>query len=155
MKKLWAPWREKFIAGKKEKGCIFCKRLREKKDQKNFILYRGKNAFVILNLYPYNSGHLMVVSMRHRAQFEDLTPPEALEMMQLSQIWAKNIKKALRPDGINLGLNLNQAAGAGIHDHVHIHLVPRWSGDTNFMPILADTKVISVSLESVYKKLKA
>lgn len=154
MKKLWAPWREKFVAGKKEKGCIFCKRLKEKKDQKNFILYRGKNAFVILNLYPYNSGHLMVVAKRHKAKLEDLTPPEAQEMVQLSQTWVKNLKKALRPDGINLGVNLNKAAGAGIHNHVHIHIVPRWNGDTNFMPVLADTKVISISLNSVYKKLK-
>ncbi|HKZ21837.1 MAG TPA: HIT domain-containing protein [candidate division Zixibacteria bacterium] len=155
MKNLWAPWREKFVAGKKEKGCIFCKRLKEKKDQKNFILYRGKNAFVILNLYPYNSGHLMVVAQRHKAKFEDLTPPEAFEMMQLSQAWVKNLKKALKPDGINLGINMNKAAGAGIHDHVHIHLVPRWNGDTNFMSVLTETKVISVSLNSVYKKLKA
>lgn len=143
------------MAGKKEKGCIFCKPLKEKKDQKNFILYRGKSAFVILNLYPYNSGHLMVVAKRHKAKFEDLTPPEALEMTQLSQTWVKKLNKALKPDGINLGVNLNQAAGAGIHDHVHIHIVPRWNGDTNFMPVLAETKVISVSLNSVYKKLKA
>jgi len=155
MKNLWAPWREKFVAGKKEKGCIFCKRLKEKKDQKNFILYRGKSAFVILNLYPYNSGHLMVVAKRHKAQLENLTPAESLEMMQLSQTWVKNLKKALKPEGINLGINLKQAAGAGIHEHVHIHLVPRWKGDTNFMPVLAQTKVISVGLKSVYKKLKA
>ena len=97
----------------------------------------------------------MVVAQRHQAKFEDLTPPEAFEMIQLSQAWVKNLKKALKPEGINLGVNLNQASGAGIHDHVHIHLVPRWNGDTNFMPVLAETKVISVSLNSVYKKLKA
>ncbi len=155
MEKLWAPWREKFIAGKKEKGCIFCKRLKEKKDPRNFILCRGRYAFVILNLYPYNSGHLMIVAQRHNAQLQDLTSPEAQEMIQLSQVWVKILKKALRPDGINLGININQASGAGIHEHVHIHIVPRWQGDTNFMPILADTKVISISLKSVYQKLKA
>ena len=155
MEKLWAPWREKFIAGKKEKGCVFCRCLKEKKDRENFILFRGKNAFVILNLYPYNSGHLMIVAQRHQAQLENLTPPEAQEMIQLSQVWVKILKKALRPDGINLGININQASGAGIHEHVHIHIVPRWQGDTNFMPILANTKVISVSLKSIYKRLKA
>lgn len=155
MEKLWAPWREKFIFGKRKKGCIFCRCLKEKKDQENFILCRGKHAFVILNLYPYNSGHLMIVAQRHQAQLQDLTSPEAQEMIRLSQVWVKILKKALRPDGINLGININQASGAGIHEHVHIHVVPRWQGDTNFMPILADTKVISVSLKSVYQKLKA
>ncbi len=153
MQKLWAPWREKFILEKKEKGCIFCKRLKEKKDSRNFILARGKKAFVILNLYPYNSGHLMVVANRHKAKLEDLTETESLEMMTLSQSWVKILKKAFKPDGINLGINLNQASGAGISEHVHIHIVPRWKGDTNFMPVLADTKVISVSLKSVYRKL--
>ena len=153
MQKLWAPWREKFILEKKVKGCIFCKCLKEKKDQKNLILHRGKEAFVILNLYPYNSGHLMVVANRHKAKLEDLDQKEALELMTLSQSWVKILKKVLKPDGINLGINLNQASGAGIFEHVHIHIVPRWKGDTNFMPILTDTKVISVSLKSVYKKL--
>ncbi len=155
MEKLWAPWREKFIFGKRKKGCIFCRCLKENKDQENFILSRGKHAFVILNLYPYNSGHLMVVAKRHKAQLEDLNFTETQEIMQLLQVWVKNIKRALRPEGINLGLNINQASGAGIHEHVHIHIVPRWQGDTNFMPILANTKVISVGLKSVYKKLKA
>ncbi len=97
----------------------------------------------------------MIVAQRHNAQLQDLTSPEAQEMIQLSQVWVKILKKALRPDGINLGININQASGAGIHEHVHIHIVPRWQGDTNFMPILADTKVISISLKSVYQKLKA
>ena len=154
MDKLWAPWREKFILSKKEKGCIFCQHLQEKKDPQNFILGRGKTAFVILNLYPYNSGHLMVVAKRHKAKLEDLNQAEALELITLSQKWVKILKKALKPEGINLGINLDKASGAGISEHVHIHIVPRWNGDTNFMPVLTDTKVISVSLQSVYKKLK-
>lgn len=154
MHKLWAPWRENFILGKKEKGCIFCKRLKAKKDCQNHILYRGKNCFVILNLYPYNTGHLMVVPNRHVAKLEELTDSEAKEMMTVSSRSVAALKKALKPQGFNLGMNLERAAGAGIAEHIHMHVVPRWNGDTNFMPLLANAKVLSLSLESVYRKLK-
>ena len=154
MHKLWAPWRENFIWGKKEKGCIFCNRLKAKKDSDNYILRRGKTCFVILNLYPYNTGHLMVVPNRHVANLEDLSPAEAQEIMTISSQSVIALKKALKPEGFNLGTNLERAAGAGIKDHIHIHIVPRWNGDTNFMPVLSQTKVLSLSLQSVYRKLK-
>jgi len=154
MQRLWAPWRESFILGKKEKGCLFCKRTKTKNNTGHYILYRGKNCFVILNLYPYNTGHLLVVPNRHIGSLEDLTDQEAQELMTLSAKSISALRSALKPEGFNLGMNLARAAGAGIADHVHIHIVPRWSGDTNFMPILAGTKVLSLKLKTVYAKLK-
>jgi ATP adenylyltransferase len=154
MHKLWAPWREKFIFGPQEKGCIFCKRLKQKKDSQNYILYRGKSCFVIMNLYPYNTGHLMVVPNRHVGKLQGLTEAESLELMAASARSVSALQKALKPQGFNLGMNLERAAGAGIAGHLHLHVVPRWNGDTNFMPILAQTKVLSLSLKSVYAKLK-
>ena len=155
MQKLWAPWREKFIFGRQEKGCIFCKRLKQKKDSQNYILYRGKSCFVIMNLYPYNTGHLMVVPNRHVGKLQSLTEAESLELMTASARSVSALERALRPQGFNLGMNLQRAAGAGIAGHLHVHVVPRWNGDTNFMPILAQTKVLSLSLISVYTKLKS
>jgi len=154
MQRLWAPWRESFILGRKERGCIFCKRIKAKNDPRHFILYRGKNSFVILNLYPYNTGHLMVVPNRHIGSPEDLTAQEAQELMTLSAKSVVALRSALKPEGFNLGMNLGRTAGAGIADHIHIHVVPRWSGDTNFMPILAETKVLSLGLKTVYARLK-
>src|SRR4030067_2445986 len=154
MHKLWAPWRENFIWGKKEKGCIFCNRLKAKKDSDNYILRRGKTCFVILNLYPYNTGHLMVVPNRHAANLEDLSDQEAQELMTLSAKSVAALRSALTPEGFNLGMNLGCTAGAGIADHLHLHIVPRWSGDTNFMPVLAETKVLSLGLKTLYAKLK-
>ena len=154
MQRLWAPWREEFIFGQKKSRCIFCHSLKSKKDSLNFIVKRGKNNFVILNLYPYNTGHLMAVPNRHVGNLEDLTEFEALELMTLTTESVRALKKALKPEGFNVGLNLERAAGAGIADHIHIHIVPRWNGDTNFMPVLGRTKVLSLGLETVYSKLK-
>ena len=154
VERLWAPWRENFILGRKEKGCIFCKRLQGKKDAQNYILRRGQNCFVIMNLYPYNTGHLMVVPNRHVGKMDKLTEAESLELMTASARSVTALKRALKPQGFNLGMNLERTAGAGIADHLHIHVVPRWNGDANFMPVLAQTKVLSLSLKSVYNKLK-
>jgi ATP adenylyltransferase len=154
MKNLWAPWRKEFILGKKEKGCIFCKRLKQKKDKENLIVFRGKKSFVILNRYPYNSGHLMVSPIRHVGRLENLRKGELKELAFLCQKAVKIMKEALKPDGLNLGMNLERSSGAGIPDHLHIHIVPRWDGDTNFMPVLTDTKLISLSLADVYQQLK-
>ena len=154
MKNLWAPWRKEFILGKKEKGCIFCKRLRQKKDKENLILFRGEKSFVILNRYPYNSGHLMVSPKRHIGKLEQLRKDELSELAFLCQKAVKIMKEALKPDGLNLGMNLERSSGAGIADHLHIHIVPRWNGDTNFMPVLTDTKLISLSLDDVYQQMK-
>lgn len=135
--------------GKKEKGCIFCKRRSDNDDRKNLILFRGKTAFVILNKYPYNSGHLMVVPNRHKRDLEALTTRELTELMQLTQKCVQVLKKTFSPDGFNIGFNLGKAAGAGIDDHLHVHIVPRFTGDTNFLPVLGQTKLQSIGLEEV------
>jgi len=150
---IWAPWREEFILGKKEKGCIFCRRLKRKKDKADLILYRGGKNFVIMNLYPYTSGHLMVVPYRHIGALSDLTPEESAEMMGLAARAMGGMKQTLRPDGFNLGINLGRAAGAGVEGHLHLHVVPRWAGDTNFMPAVGKTRVFSVGLQKTYDLL--
>ncbi len=152
--RLWAPWRAEFILKEKEKGCVFCKRLKKKDSVKNLILYRGKKCFVILNKFPYNSGHAMIVPVRHVARLEKLHADEAAELMILTQKTVAIIKKVLKPASLNLGMNLGKGAGAGIPGHLHMHVVPRWRGDTNFMPVTSGTKVISIPLEPVYKALR-
>ena len=151
---LWAPWRAKFILGKKETGCIFCKRLKMKDSVKNLIIYRGEKTFVILNKFPYNSGHTLIVPKRHVGQIEKLTVEESREFFELTQKTVSVIKKTLKPSSLNLGMNLGQVSGAGIPGHLHMHVVPRWHGDTNFMPVIGQTSVVSVPLEPIYKALK-
>lgn len=141
-------------AQKKTKGCIFCLKPKQKSDAKNLILLRGREAFVIMNLYPYNNGHLMVAPYRHIGDLGKLRDSELLEMMNLARRSQRAMAATMRPDGFNLGFNLGRAAGAGIADHVHLHLVPRWNGDTNFMPVLAGTKVVSEGLAQTYRRLK-
>ena len=155
MEKLWAPWRKEFILGQKEKGCIFCKRHKGKKDKENLILFRGKLSFVIMNKYPYNTGHLMVAPYRHGGKLEKLDQEELLNLALLTQKCVAILKKTMKPQGFNLGMNLEKVSGAGVADHLHVHVVPRWSGDTNFMPVLGDTKLISVALQDTYEQLKA
>jgi ATP adenylyltransferase len=152
-KMIWAPWRSEFILSKKEKGCVFCNRLKQKDSIKNLILYRGEKNFVILNKYPYNSGHVMVVPMRHIGTLEKMTASESNEFFELVRTTIAVTKRALKPDGMNLGMNLGRTAGAGVPGHVHMHIVPRWTGDTNFMPVVGKTEVISVGLDIVYKSL--
>lgn len=155
MKQIWAPWRIKYILdSSKKNGCIFCEKIKEKKDKKNYILYRGKTCFIIMNLFPYNSGHLMIAPYKHTSELEDLVEEELLEIMQLTKKSLNILKKSLSPDGFNLGINLGKIAGAGIDTHLHLHIVPRWSGDTNFMPVISSTKVISESLDDTYRRLK-
>jgi ATP adenylyltransferase len=152
---VWAPWRAAFILGKKEKGCVFCNRLKKKDTLKNLILYRGETCFVILNKFPYNTGHSMVVPYRHISQLERLSQQEAAEFFELTRTTVTITKKALKPFALNLGMNLGRTAGAGIPGHLHMHIVPRWPGDTNFMPVVGKTHVISIPLEPAYKALKA
>ncbi|MCD6559426.1 HIT family hydrolase [Thermococci archaeon] len=154
MKLIWAPWRIEYIRSPKHDGCIFCDFPKENRDRERLILYRGEHAFVIMNNYPYNPGHVMIAPYRHVGKWEELTDEELLDMMKLSQLMIKALKRSMNPDGFNLGVNLGRVAGAGIEDHVHIHIVPRWNGDTNFMPVVADTKIIPESLEETYKELK-
>ncbi len=152
---LWAPWRSDYVTRPdKPCECVFCEAPREKTDKKTKILYRGKQSFAILNIYPYNCGHAMVAPYRHTGDFESLTGQELDEMNRIVRKLLKKMKKALSPHGFNLGINLGRAAGAGIEEHVHMHIVPRWSGDTNFMPVIAGDKVMPQSLESLWTKLR-
>ena len=139
---------------KKEKGCIFCRRLKEKDSVKNLIVYRGQKALVILNKFPYNAGHTMIVPIRHVGQIEKLKADEGAEFFELLKKTVVIIKKILKPTSMNLGMNLGKASGAGVPGHLHMHIVPRWTGDTNFMPIIGKTKVVSIPLEPIYKKLR-
>ena len=152
MKTLWAPWRIDYITGQKEEGCVFCDNPKEGNDKKNLILYKGETSFIIMNRYPYSNGHLMAVPYRHTNNMSELNDKERLELMNLT---AKCIEilKVMNPDGFNVGMNLGTAGGAGIDDHLHFHIVPRWNGDTNFMPLIADVKVMPEYLEDTYKTL--
>lgn len=157
METLWAPWRMEYILSAKEEAdasCIFCERLPQKQDKENLILYRGKHLFVIMNKFPYNSGHLMVVPNRHTGDLQSLTDEENLELMRTLQLCVRVLDKVMQPHGYNLGMNMGRVGGAGIEEHLHFHIVPRWNGDTNFMPVIAHTKVISEALDKTYDKLK-
>ena len=154
MNRLWAPWRLQYVTkDKSPAGCIFCDKPRAGDDRANHIVHRGLSAFVLLNTYPYNNGHIMIAPFAHLSSLEDLPPATLHEMMDLAQQCIRAFKLSFQPEGFNLGLNLGAAAGAGIKDHLHLHLVPRWSGDTNFMPVLADTRVIPQSLDATYDQL--
>lgn len=154
MDKLWAPWRIKYIQAKKTRGCIFCKKIRQKKDKTNYVILRKKHVFSMLNIFPYNNGHILVAPYRHVASFEQLKTAEFIELFELINITIKKLRIKLNAQGFNIGVNLGKVAGAGVDKHLHIHIVPRWQADTNFMPILSGTKVISQSLEELYKLLK-
>jgi ATP adenylyltransferase len=153
MKQLWAPWRIEFIVQPKPTECILCLKPRENRDRENFILYRGRHCFVMMNIYPYNNGHLMISPYRHASTLEDLDNKVLADMMRVLKQCVKAIKQALSSDGINIGLNLGKIAGAGIENHLHFHIVPRWSGDTNFMAVMADVRVIPEHLKATYEKL--
>ncbi|MEW6558471.1 MAG: HIT domain-containing protein [Elusimicrobiota bacterium] len=153
MSHIFAPWRKKYILSK-QKDCFFCKAIKEKKDKKNLVLYRGKTAFVILNKFPYNAGHLMVATYRHIGKIEKLRNCEIVEIMQLVKKMVILLKKKMNPQGFNIGINLGKIAGSGVEKHFHLHIVPRWQGDTNFMPMIAKTKVVSQSIKELYYQLK-
>jgi len=152
MKILWAPWRLKYILGKKE-GCIFCNKIKENKDKENYVLLRGKTAFAMLNTFPYNSGHLMVAPYQHVPDFESLEESELGELMALVKRCTQVLKKALKPEGFNIGANVGKTAGAGVEAHIHIHVIPRWGGDTNFIYTVGDTKIIPETLDDTFNKL--
>jgi len=155
MENLWAPWRMEYITGKREEGCIFCKKPNERDRLKeNLVLHLGRLAFVILNRFPYHSGHLMVVPLRHTDQMESLTSEENAEICRLLQASATVLKEVCRAEGLNLGMNLGQCAGAGIREHLHYHLVPRWVGDTNFFPLIAQTRSMPELLAQTYERLR-
>jgi len=159
MDRLYAPWRMAYVEQPQEPapdatGCVFCDKAASTDDDANLIILRGNYCFVLLNLFPYNNGHLMVVPYLHTAALADLSVPTALELMTLTQAAQAALAKAMHPEGYNLGMNLGTAAGAGIADHLHLHVVPRWNGDTNFMPVLADVKVLPDALENTCRNLR-
>lgn len=162
MKDLYAPWRSSYAAStedaKKENAqtdeCTFCSQLKENNDQKNFILKRYQHCFVVLNKYPYNAGHLMVLPLTHEKSLDSLSAQARHEIIDATNFCIQTVEKILKAEGINVGLNLGRAAGAGIPSHLHMHILPRWHGDTNFLPALADIKVVSFDLKEIYELLK-
>jgi ATP adenylyltransferase len=153
VKQLWAPWRLEYIqAADDQEGCIFCL-ARDGADEEGLVVHRSEHALVLLNKYPYAPGHLMVAPLRHEGEFGGLDGDEALEIHRLAAASLAALAETMRPQGFNLGWNLGRIAGAGVVDHVHLHVVPRWAGDTNFMPVLADVKVLPEALEDSRRKL--
>ena len=158
MDKLWAPWRIDYIRNDmqdQDSGCFFCKYIENEEDDKeNLVLYRGEKNFVVMNYYPYNNGHVMVTPYLHTGDLSDLDTETKTEMMELTDTACNIIRKTMDAEGFNVGLNIGTVAGAGIDDHLHMHIVPRWQGDTNFMPVLGHTKVVSEGLTETWKYLK-
>ncbi|MDY0296704.1 MAG: HIT domain-containing protein [Acidobacteriota bacterium] len=151
---IWAPWRCEYVSRPREDGCLFCRIFEESNDRENLVLFRGDGCGVVMNRYPYNSGHLMVVPYRHVSELDALDETEMLEMMKITRRLIRVMKELMCPGGFNVGINMGAVAGAGIADHIHLHIVPRWQGDTNFLPVLADTRVVPHALLDMYDGLK-
>jgi ATP adenylyltransferase len=154
MKHLWSPWRLEYLTAPPADGCVFCAAAESDEDRSNLLLHRGERAFLILNRYPYNNGHFMVVPYLHVPSTQDLDAPTLSEMMQLLNRGMAALSAAMQPNGFNVGMNLGRVAGAGIEDHVHLHAVPRWLGDTNFMPVVGDMRVVPQTWLQIYDDLK-
>jgi ATP adenylyltransferase len=157
VERLWTPWRRAFIEGARtddEGACFLCTGPTEHDDGSNYIVFRGEQAFVVLNRYPYNNGHLMVAPYLHTGDLATLESTIASELMHLAQRCVDVLQRAYHPDAFNVGMNLGRAAGAGLPNHLHIHVVPRWNGDTNFMPILGETKVLPETLDQTFERLE-
>lgn len=153
MNNIWAPWRIEYILAPKDGECFLCRKFAEQDDAKNHVLYRGPTCAVVMNRYPYTGGHLMVCPYRHVAELSDLTREERIELMDLTAKSLDVLRAVMRPDGFNVGFNIGQAAGAGLRDHLHQHIVPRWVGDTNIMPVLANVTVVPQALDELYARL--
>jgi ATP adenylyltransferase len=154
VKQLWAPWRLEYIkSADEEPGCLFCDAAAAADDEERLVVRRGTRAFVLLNKFPYSSGHFMVAPVRHVGEFGDLEDEEVLELHRLASSGMGALAETYAPQGYNVGWNLGRIAGAGVVDHVHLHVVPRWAGDTNFMPVLADVKVLPEHLEDTRRRL--
>jgi ATP adenylyltransferase len=154
MDQMWAPWRMAYILSEPVEGCVFCDAFASEDDARTLVVHREAHAFVIMNRYPYNGGHVMVIPARHVSSLEALPPEAWAALTDLLRRAVGIITRALKADGANVGMNLGLAGGAGIADHIHFHVVPRWSGDTNFMPVIGDVKVVSEALEATWAKLR-
>ena len=150
VKVIFAPWRMAYIKSKKPSGCVFCK---DSIRDHDLVLYEGKTAFVMMNRYPYITGHLMIIPVRHISKLEDMTSEEKKEMFDLTDTSVRVLKEGMKPEGFNIGMNLGKAAGAGVDDHIHIHVVPRWNGDTNSLSVIGEVRVISEDLTATWKLL--
>lgn len=155
MDKLWAPWRVKYVTEliDKTRSCVFCRILKEHNDKKNLIFVRQAKSYAVLNLFPYNNGHILILPNRHVADLGELTDEESADLWRLVNYAKTLLDKTIKPGGYNVGINLGRVAGAGFPGHLHVHVVPRWKGDVNFMPVVAQTKVISQSLKVLYAKV--
>ena len=154
MNRLWAPWRMEYLMSEGADECIFCVKPAQDDDAANLILLRTPLSFVMLNAYPYNNGHLLIAPFRHVASFGELTPEERADLMEAVAHAERILKQAFNPQGMNVGANLGHCAGAGVPGHVHVHIVPRWEGDTNFMPVVGETRVLPETLQETYERLK-
>lgn len=152
MDRLWAPWRIKYIKMKKGRKCIFCESVKDKR--KNYVILKTSHSLALLNTFPYNNGHIMLSPIKHKAGLAQLKEAEILDLLRTLNKAKELLDKVLKPQGYNIGINISKSAGAGIAGHLHIHIVPRWRGDTNFMPALYGTKIIPQSLDELYKQLK-
>jgi len=156
---VFTPWRLKYITGfknkREKKTCFLCDAAKNpEKDEENLVLYRGKHAFIIMNRYPYNTGHLLIAPYRHVGDWSDLTEEERSEIAELIALAENKLRELLHPDGFNVGINIGDVAGAGLPGHVHVHIVPRWKGDTNFLPVVSDIRLVPEDVEGTYARLK-
>ncbi len=158
MERLWSPWRSQYISAfgtdTEYKGCIFCDAFNSDDDDMHYLVIRHTHCFTLMNLYPYNSGHLLIVPNQHTNSIVNLEQTTYYEMMDIVRIWLQVYKSAMNPQGFNIGTNIGRAGGAGLDSHVHVHIVPRWLGDSNFMPVIGETKVISEDLLETMKRLR-
>jgi len=154
MKVVWAPWRMEYVGSDQAgEGCIFCPGDDHTQDEKKLILYRGKWSIVLMNRFPYSNGHLLIAPVRHTCSFEFLSPDEKLDLLNMVERSVSVLNKVMDPAGFNIGMNLGKAAGAGVEDHMHFHIVPRWSGDTNYMTVIGEVRIIPEHIQATYQKL--
>lgn len=159
MERLWSPWRSQYIssfsAEKPDDCCVFCAALESSNDDEHYLVKRHEHCFALLNLFPYNSGHLLIIPNKHAATYDELNEATYIEMMLIVRNWMKVLGNVMHPQGFNIGSNIGRVGGAGIDQHIHVHIVPRWNGDVNFMPVIGETKVISESLNTTMHQLRA
>lgn len=160
MERLYTPWRMKYVTSSRkdlEDGCVFCMAVEDsvENDRENYLVYRGGHTFTIMNIYPYNTGHLMILPNAHVSTLAEVSFKAQAEMISLTSYFTELLSRLMQPDGFNVGMNIGRAAGAGIDDHLHIHIVPRWNGDSNFMPVIGNTRVLPEELVDTYDKIRA